>query len=118
MISLIGNPAFERDTFAMNLIPRNLYVSTDSIKYLYQAYAQIKDNLRYRNLRALYEALLANHNYRNGNLDSVSFYADLSIRNLTFAKDYNHKAIIWFNAGLAQSLIGNADSALKCRVNP
>lgn len=117
MISLIGNPAFERDTFAMNLIPRNLYVSTDSIKYLYQAYAQIKDNLRYRNLRALYEALLANHNYRNGNLDSVSFYADLSIRNLTFAKDYNHKAIIWFNAGLAQSLIGNADSALKCRVN-
>lgn len=117
MISLIGNPAFERDTFAMNLIPRNLYVSTDSIKYLYQAYAQIKDNLRYRNLRALYEALLANHNYRNGNLDSVSFYADLSIINLPFAKDYNHKAIIWFNAGLAQSLIGNADSALKCRVN-
>lgn len=116
MRSLIGEPAFERDSFVINLVPRNLYVSTDSIKYLYQAYAQIKDNLRFRHLRALYESLLANHNFRNCNYDSMSFYADLSMRNLPYVKDFNHKAFIWFNAGLAQSVIGNADSALRCRI--
>ncbi len=67
MLSLIGHPAFERDSFAMNLISRNLFTSTDSIKYIYQAYAQIKNNLRFRHLRGLYAALLANHNYKIGN---------------------------------------------------
>lgn len=117
MRSLIGEPAFERDSFVINLVPRNLYVSTDSIKYLYQAYAQVKYNTRFRYLRALYASLLANRNYRNRNYDSVIYYADLSMNDLKYVKDYNHKAIIWFNNGLAQSVIGNTDSALSCRIH-
>lgn len=118
MHSVMGHPALAGDTFAMNIIPRNLYVVTDSIKYLREAYGQIKDNVRYRELRGLYLALFANHNTRSGgNPDSMVYYADLAMKDLPHTKDLDIKAFIWLNAGLAQSLLGNADSALICRIN-
>ena len=115
--TLIGHPALEGDTFSMNLVPRNLYVSTyDSVKYLYQAYEGIKENIRFRPLRGLYRALLIDYNARMGRDDSVQYYADLVREDLPYVSNYSHKAIVWFNLGLAHVIAGSADSALFCRV--
>lgn len=115
--SLIGHPGLKRDTFAMNLIPRNLYGAySDSVQYLYQAYNEIKDNPRFRFIRGLYLAHLANYCYLMDKDDSCVYYARKSYEDLPYARECGHKATIWFNIGLAWSVLGQLDSALICRV--
>ena len=115
--SLIGHPYLKNDTFVMNLIPRNIYGSYgDSVQYLYQAYNEIKDNPRFRFIRGLYLAMLANHCYRNDKDDSCVYYAWKSYEDLPYTRVYDHKALIWFNIGLAWLVRGNVDSAYECRI--
>ena len=115
--ALMGHPYLKKDTFAMNLLPRNLYSSyNDSIHYLYQAYVEIKDNPRFRFLHGLYYALLANHHYRVGVYDSCIYYARKAQRELPFVRKYSDKALIWLNMSLAWQVLGQSDSALECRI--
>lgn len=115
--SLMNHPELKSDTFVMNLIPRNLYIShSDSVQYLYQAYNEIKDNPRFRFIRGLYLAMLANHCYRNDKDDSCVYYAWKSYEDLPYTRVYDHKALIWFNIGLAWLVKGNVDSAYACRI--
>lgn len=114
--SLIGNPLLYGDTFAMNLIPRNLYASSNEISYLYQANDQIKKSKSFRHLRALYSALLLKHNYAENNIDSVFYYGNLICEDLPYVIDYNHKAIVWQALSLAWTLTDRLDSAYICRI--
>lgn len=115
--SLMGHPALRGDTFVMNLLPRNLYqIEDESVKYLHQAYDEIKDNPRFRFVRGLYLAQLANHCYRAGKYDSCVHYARKSVDDLPYIREYDHKALIWFNMSLALLVEGKLDSAYECRV--
>lgn len=115
--SLMGHPLMKRDTFATNLIPRNLYgTHGDSVHYLYKAYDEIKDNPRFRFLRGLYLAQLANYCYRTAKYDSCVYYAKKAYEELPYARVYDHKAIIWFNISLAWIIEDRLDSAYECRV--
>lgn len=115
--SLMGHPLMKRDTFATNLIPRNLYgTHGDSVHYLYKAYDEIKENPRFRFLRGLYLAQLANHCYRTAKYDSCVYYARKAYEELPHARIYDHKAMIWFNISLAWIIEDRLDSAYECRV--
>ena len=114
--SLIGHPLLSRDTFVINLIPRNLYGSTNDIKYLYQANDQIKDIERFRHLRGLYAALLLKHNYLEENFDSVFYYANQVYEDYPYVKDYSHKVLMWHSLSIAWSLTNRLDSAFLCRI--
>ena len=115
--SLIGHPYLKNDTFAMNLLPRNLYDTyRDSAQYLYKAYNEIKDNPRFRFIRGLYLSLLANHCYRVGEFDSCAYYANRSYEDLPYVREYRHKAIIWFNISMSWIVRNKLNSALKCRI--
>lgn len=116
LTALMENPVLRRDTFALNTVSRNLYASTKEKRYLNRAYDEIKDSPRYRDLRGLYRALLANHNYWEENMDSAVSYARLALEDLPYVRNPGHRAIIWFNAGLAWSLRERLDSALACRM--
>ncbi len=114
--SLLGNPALSGDTLVMNVLFNNLYhIDGDSVKYLHQAYNQIKDNPRFRFVRGLYLAQLANHCYRAGKYDSCVHYARKSVDDLPYIREYDHKALIWFNMSLALLIEGKLDSAYECR---
>lgn len=116
--SLIGHPALAEDTFAMNLIPRNLFARERSdIKYLEEAYDQIKDNPRYRYLRGLFSSLKTEYYVRNNQLDSAYYYGDRMMEDLPYVSDYGHKGMILFNRGLLFSMQGQIDSALYYRVS-
>lgn len=120
--SLEGDPALAQDTFAMNLLPRNLYsyhrhdTTATAEAYLYKAHDMIKDYPKYRFLRGLYRGLLVERKIDNGEWDSVQYYARLAMEDLPYAHDYIHKAVIWNSNGLAMAYEGNADSALTCRI--
>lgn len=115
--SLEGHPALEGDTFAQNLIPRNLYARDRSdTAYLYQAYRQIHDNPRFRYLRGLYRGLLAEYYIGEMEPDSARMYSDLSMEDLPFVQEHGHRAIIWYNRGQVYWEEGKADSALLARV--
>lgn len=115
--SIIGHPALEGDTFAQNLIPRNLYARDRSdTAYLYQAYRQIHDNPRFRYLRGLYRGLLAEYYIGEMEPDSARMYSDLSMEDLPFVQEHGHRAIIWYNRGQVYWEEGKADSALLARV--
>ncbi len=114
--SLLGNPLLKSDTFAMNLVPFNLYLSTGDKAYLHTAYRQIKDSPRFRHLKGLYSALLARHNFSEGYFDSVIFYAEDATRSFPYVRDNSHRAIIWFNKSLAYTIQDKLDSALYCRI--
>ena len=114
--NLIEHPLLSRDTFVINLIPRNLYGSTNDIKYLYQANDQIKNIERFRHLRGLYSALLLKHNFLKENFDSVFYYADQVYEDFPYVKDYSHKALMWHSLSMAWSLTDRLDSALLCRI--
>ena len=100
----------------MNAIPRNLYVSKGDIKYLRKAYNQIKNNIRFRELQALYQALLVNYHYNNENLDSMAIYSSLAKNNLYYVQNPNFKALIWKNLSLYYIVLNKPDSALMCRI--
>lgn len=114
--SVIGHPALANDIYTQNVIPRNLFSSTREKKYLLQAHDEIKDRPNFRHLRALYRALLSEVNFNEKNYDSTVYYAREAMADMEYVKDYGHRAIIWFNRGLAWSLENNADSALACRI--
>lgn len=115
--SLIRNPALRGDTLVMNVLFNNLYlIDGNSVKYLHQAYDEIKDNPRFLFLRGLYLAQLANHCYRTAKYDSCVYYARKSYEDLPYAREYGHKAIIWFNISLAWIIEDRLDSAYECRV--
>lgn len=114
--SLIGNPALRGDTLVMYALFNNLYlIDGDSVKYLHQAYNEIKENPRFRFLRGLYLAQLANHCYRTAKYDSCVYYARKAYEELPYVRVYDHKAIIWFNISLAWIIEGRLDSAYVCR---
>ncbi|MBD5358571.1 MAG: hypothetical protein HDR88_16555 [Bacteroides sp.] len=114
--TLLNNPILEDDTIAINTVSRNLWASTHEKPYLLTAYNQIKDSPNYRHLRGFYRGLLALQNYWEENYDSTLYYSDLALADLPFVTDYNHKAIIWFNIGLANMIKNQPDSALICRI--
>lgn len=114
--SIIDHPALAGDVYTQNVIPRNLFVSTREKKYLLQAHDEIKDRDNFRYLRGLYRGLLSEINFNEGNIDSCVHYARLAVEDLPYVKDYGHKAIIWFNMGLAWSVEGKLDSSLVCRI--
>lgn len=116
LMSIIGHPALSRDVYTQNVIPRNLFVSTREKKYLLQAHDEIKDRDNFRYLRGLYRGLLSEINFNEGNLDSCVQYARLAVEDLQYVKEYGHRAIIWFNMGLAWNIEGRLDSSLMCRI--
>ena len=116
LLSMESNNYIVNDTIIMNAIPRNLYVSKGDIKYLRKAYNQIKNNIRFRELQALYQALLVNYHYNNENLDSMAIYSSLAKNNLYYVQNPNFKALIWKNLSLYYIVLNKPDSALMCRI--
>lgn len=115
--SLVGHPALKGDTFAMNLIPRNLYSpELNNSEFLFEAYDQIKDNPKYRDLRGLYRALLSQHYLSADRPDSMRIYATLMMEDLPYVIDFNHKAIIWYSRSIVWEKENRPDSALKARI--
>lgn len=115
--SLRGHPALEGDTFVQNLIPRNLYSHhRNDISHLREAFGQIKDNPRFRHLRGLYSGLFVEYFYNHSQFDSMLYYSQLANEDISYIRDHGHRAIVWFNMGLAMTYIGNLDSALYCRI--
>lgn len=117
LLSMESNNYIFEDTLIMNAIPRNLYVRKGDIKYLRKAYNQIKNNIRFRELQALYQALLVNYHYNNENLDSMAIYSSLAKNSLHHVLNPNFKALIWKNLSLYYIVFNKLDSALICRVN-
>ena len=116
LLSMESNNYIVNDTIIMNAIPRNLYVSKGDIKYLRKAYNQIKNNIRFRELQALYQAPLVNYHYNNENLDSMAIYSSLAKNNLYYVQNPNFKALIWKNLSLYYIVLNKPDSALMCRI--
>ena len=116
LLSMESNNYIVNDTIIMNAIPRNLYVSKGDIKYLRKAYNQIKKIIRFRELQALYQALLVNYHYNNENLDSMAIYSSLAKNNLYYVQNPNFKALIWKNLSLYYIVLNKPDSALMCRI--
>lgn len=116
MRSLVDDPAFDGDTLSLNILYRNLYISSGDKSLLLRAYRQIDDSPRFRHLRGLYCGMLANHYYYEGNRDSTVHYADLALRDLPYVTDPAHKAHIWLVEGFSWIAKSRPDSALACRL--
>lgn len=116
MKSLIDNPALAGDTATQNIVYRNIYITSKDKTFLLRAYNQVKGNDRFRHLRGLYRAMLANHNFFDGNHDSTEYYSSLAVNDLPYVKDPAHVAHIWLVAGLAWMIKDQPDSALVCRL--
>lgn len=116
--SLEGHPALEGDTFTQNLIPRNLYGNhRQDTAQLLRAYAHIKDNQRFRNLRGLYRALLTEHYAKTQQWDSMEYYGDRMMEDLPYVKNQGHRALIWLNRANVFYWKSQLDSALSARIN-
>lgn len=116
MRSLLDNKAMEGDTATQNTVCRNLYISTKEKPLLLRAYSQVLGNQRFRHLRGLYRAMLASHNYFEGNYDSIIYYSTLALEDLPYMKDPSHIAHVWLVNGMSWMVRERADSALQCRL--
>lgn len=116
MRALVDHPALDGDTATQNVVLRNIYISSKDKNVLIRAYRQVETNPRFRHLRGLYRALLANHNFFEGNHDSTIYYSDLAIEDLPYVNEPAHVAHIWLVAGLVWMIRENPDSALQCRL--
>lgn len=112
--SMIGHPFLKGDTYTSNLLPRNLYASTDSIKYLKMAYEEIKDIPQFSGLKSVYLAQMAYH-YRTIP-DSVIYYSGLAIKDLNSVELYGQKTLVVFVKALACKYENKLDSALRYRI--
>lgn len=115
--ALDGHPALEGDTFARNLIPRNLWDSfRDSLPLIRKAMSQIEGNPRFRHLRGLYHALFTGYYIRSEEPDSMQFHADRMMEDLPYVDNHHHKAIIWLEMSNTYVVKNMFDSALVCRI--
>lgn len=114
--SIMGHPAVEGDEYVENVIPRNLFEATKDIRYLYEAYWGIRENERFRHLRGLYSALLANEKYKMQQYDSVLHYASAAADDLEYVKDSGHQSLVWLSISLAWTIVEKHDSAYVCRI--
>lgn len=117
LTSVLNDSNCPNDTLIRNTLLRNLYQSTHNTQYLRDAYEHIKESSKYRGLRGYYASQLADEFYNSEEYDSVIIYAQRAMTDLPYTTDYGQKAIIWYNRGLAWSLINEADSTLYCRIH-
>lgn len=114
--ALVDHPALAGDTVTQNVLLRNIYISSKDKGMLTRACRQVEYSPRFRHLRGLDRALLANHNFFEGNYDSTLYYSDLAMQDLPYVNEPAHLAHIWLVAGLAWMIRENPDSALQCRL--
>lgn len=102
----------KNDSAVCNLVWRNLYVNTDDIAYLHEAYKGVAGHDNRRDLQGLYQSLFSNYYAERGQFDSAAFFSALALRNLDYVANFDHKRRITEAYAATMQRQGKIDSAL------
>lgn len=90
-MKLLGDTRYETNVRFRSALLINAYSFFNDPKYLHQAYNELRGREGFAGRTAMVEAMLAEENANNNNLDSANMYARRASLNLQKVSDFTHK---------------------------